>query len=163
MRSQRPSRLMTSIDRRSRPGTVTSSPHRTQRTGRILILSPNSPLMLGGMAHFVRELGDGVEALGYDVEYLHRENSLPAWMNQKSFARMRKFSASALGYFIGRRAQAKLDDKVVAVISNRVVGYYPLHPSSKRTPLIHFYHGTYRGQAEAIRPFITSLGYLSLK
>src|SRR5271155_1626476 len=140
MRSQRPSHLMTSIDQSSRPATVTLT-HQTQRTGRILILSPNSPQVLGGMEHFVRELGEGLEALGYGVEYLHRENSLPAWMNQKSFAGMRKFSASALGYFIGRRAQAKLDDDVVAVISNSDVGYYPLRPSSKRTRLIHFYHG----------------------
>ena len=153
---------MTSIDQSSFSGTVTS-PQRTQRTGRILILSPNSPQVLGGMEHFVRELGEGLEALGYDVEYLHRENSLPAWMNQKPFARMRKLSASALGYFIGRRAQAKLNDDVVAVISNSDVGYYPLHPSSKRTRLIHFYHGTYRGQAEAIRPFISFPGYLYLK
>jgi glycosyltransferase involved in cell wall biosynthesis len=153
---------MTSIDQSSRPDTVTS-PDRTQRTGRILILSPNSPQVLGGMEHFVRGLGEGLEALGYAVEYFHRENSLPAWMNQKPFARMRKFSASALGYFIGRRAQAKLGDDVVAVISNSDVGYYPLHPSSKRTRLIHFYHGTYRGQAEAIRPFITYPGYLYLK
>jgi len=134
-----------------------------QRTGRILILTPNSPQVLGGMEHFVRELGEGLEALGYGVEYLHRENCLPSWLNQKSFARMRKFSASALGYIIGRRAQAKLDDDVVAVISNSDVGYYPLHPSSKRTHLIHFYHGTYRGQAEAIRPFISFPGYLYLK
>jgi glycosyltransferase involved in cell wall biosynthesis len=76
---------------------------------------------------------------------------------------MHKVSASALGYFIGRQAQTRLGDDVAAVISNSDVGYYPLQISSKRTRLIHFYHGTYRGQAEAIRPFISYSGYLYLK
>jgi glycosyltransferase involved in cell wall biosynthesis len=115
------------------------------------------------MEHFVRELARGFGIRGYGVEILHRENSAPARTNGK-FGRYRhKLTASALGYFIGRKAQMRLDEDVVAVISNSDVGYYPLHPPSKRTRLIHFYHGTYRGQAEAIRPFISFPGYLYLK
>jgi glycosyltransferase involved in cell wall biosynthesis len=55
-----------------------------------------------------------------------------------------------------------MTDDVAAVISNSDVGFYPLHT---RTPIrrIHFYHGTYRGQSEAIRPFIKYGGYLYLK
>ena len=51
---------------------------------------------------------------------------------------------------------------VVAVLSNGSVGYYPLRsrPGLKR---IHFCHGTYRGQSEAIRPLISYGGYLYLK
>jgi glycosyltransferase involved in cell wall biosynthesis len=153
---------MTNVEHSSPPDAETSL-YRTRRTGRIFILTPNSPQVLGGAEHFAGNLGKGLEALGYGVEFFHRDNCLPAWMNRKSFALMHKLSASALGYFIGRQAQATLDGNVVAVISNSDVGYYPLHLPSKQTRLIHFYHGTYRGQAEAIRPFISFPGYLYLK
>lgn len=115
------------------------------------------------MEHFVRELTHGLERRGYGVEILHRENCSPSWAKGKFGRYRQKLYASALGYFIGRQARAKLDDEVVAVISNSDVGYYPLRPPSKRTRLIQFYHGTYRGQAEAIRPFISYPGYLYLK
>jgi len=134
-----------------------------QRTGKVLLLAPNSPDTLGGIEHFVRELAHGLGRRGYSVEILHRENSSPAWTSRKLGRYVQKLSGSALGYFIGRQAQMKLDNGVVAVISNSDVGYYPLRPPSKRTRLIQFYHGTYRGQAEAIRPFIRYPGYLYLK
>src|SRR6202050_4094184 len=134
-----------------------------QRTGKVLLLAPNSPDTLGGMEHFVRELSRGLERRGYGVEILHRSNAAPPWTNRQFGPTARKIVASTLGYFIGRIAQTKLDDDVVAVISNSDVGYYPLRPTSKQTRLIQFYHGTYRGQAEAIRPFIRYLGYLYLK
>lgn len=134
-----------------------------QKRGRVLILAPNSPETLGGMEHFVRELAHGLGMRGYGVEILHRENSSPAWANGKFGRYGQKLTASALGYFIGRRAQKRLNEDVVAVISNSDVGYYSLRPLSKKTRLIQFYHGTYRGQAEAIRPFIRYPGYLYLK
>jgi glycosyltransferase involved in cell wall biosynthesis len=46
------------------------------------------------------------------------------------------------------------------VLSNSTVGWYPLGKGVKRA---QFFHGTYRGQAEAIRPFIKYQGYLKLK
>jgi glycosyltransferase involved in cell wall biosynthesis len=52
---------------------------------------------------------------------------------------------------------------VAAVISNGDLGWCapaPIAPDAKR---IHMYHGTYRGQAEAIRLFISHRGYLYLK
>ena len=52
---------------------------------------------------------------------------------------------------------------VAAVISNGDLGWCapaPIAPDAKR---IHMYHGTYRGQAQAIRPFISYRGYLYLK
>jgi glycosyltransferase involved in cell wall biosynthesis len=134
-----------------------------QKTGKVLLLAPNSPNTLGGMEHFVRELADGLGRRGYGVEILHRENCSPSWASGKLGRYGQKLYSSALGYFIGRQAKMKLGDDVVAVISNSTVGYYPLHPPSKRTRLIQFYHGTYRGQAEAIRPFISYPGYLYLK
>jgi glycosyltransferase involved in cell wall biosynthesis len=134
-----------------------------QKAGRVLILTPNSPDALGGAEHFVRDLAHGLGIRGYGVEILHRDNSSPAWTRRKLGRYVQKLSGSALGYFIGRHAQMRMDDDVVAVISNSDVGYYPLRPPSKRTRLIQFYHGTYRGQAEAIRPFIRYPGYIYLK
>ena len=152
---------MSRLDQSNTP--VSEMRWENQRTGTVLILAPNSPDTLGGMEHFVRELAQGLGRRGYAVEILHRENSSPAWTNGKFGRYGQKLFASALGYFIGRQAKVKLDDDVVAVISNSDVGYYPLHPPSKRTRLIQFYHGTYRGQAEAIKPFISYPGYLYLK
>lgn len=74
-----------------------------------------------------------------------------------------KVFGSLVGFFVGRKAQARLGDDVVAVISNSNVGYHRLRQSSNHCKFIHVYHGTYRGQAEAIRPFISRLGYCYLK
>jgi glycosyltransferase involved in cell wall biosynthesis len=68
-----------------------------------------------------------------------------------------------LGVYIGLKAQKLLDRDVVAVISNSDVGYVSPHRSNPHLKLIHFYHGTYRGQATAIRPLITYPGYVYLK
>lgn len=58
---------------------------------------------------------------------------------------------------------AAFDESVSAIISNSSVGYWPLHNPRKSLKRFHFYHGTYRGQAEAIRAFITYRGYLFVK
>lgn len=152
---------MSRVDPANTP--VSEGTRESQRTGKVLLLAPNSPDTLGGMEHFVRELAHGLGKRGYGVEILHRENCSPYWARGKFGRFGHKLSSSALGYFIGRQAKMKLDDDVVAVISNSNVGYYPLHPPSNRTRLIQFYHGTYRGQAEAIKPFIRYPGYLYLK
>ena len=43
---------------------------------------------------------------------------------------------------------------------NSTVGWYRFDKSVKHA---HFFHGTYRGQAEAIRPYIKYRGYLRMK
>jgi glycosyltransferase involved in cell wall biosynthesis len=130
---------------------------------RVFILTTESPHRPGGQEHLVCELMNGLEKRGYLVEVLHRENALPAWLNSGSGRFKKKIAASLLGYFVGRLAQARLGEDVAAVISNSDVGYYRLRPVPLAVKRIHFYHGTYRGQAEAIRPLITRVGYLYLK
>ncbi|MFY9530078.1 MAG: glycosyltransferase family 4 protein [Candidatus Acidiferrales bacterium] len=130
--------------------------------GRVFILALNPPETPGGVEHFVRELSGCLEAKGYSVELFHWRNSLPLWVARLPGKIGRKISNSLQGWFIGRRVEAQLGRDVVAVISNSNVGYYPLRRYSDHLKLIHVYHGTYRGQAQAIRPFISYLGYLYL-
>lgn len=130
---------------------------------RVFILTTEPPARPGGQEHFVRELTTGLESRGYSVEVFHRENALPPWLNSGSSRFKSKVAANLVGYFVGRRAQQRLGANVTAVISNSDVGYYPLKSLSPALKQIHFFHGTYRGQAEAIRHFITPAGYLYLK
>jgi glycosyltransferase involved in cell wall biosynthesis len=130
---------------------------------RVFILTCESPSLGGGVEHMVRELVKGLEARGYGVEIFHRENSLPGWLRAFSGRIGSKISGNLLGAYVGMHAQKRMADDVVAVISNSDVGYYPLKSPKATLKLIHFYHGTYRGQAEAIRPLITYPGYLYLK
>jgi glycosyltransferase involved in cell wall biosynthesis len=130
--------------------------------GTVFVLTSEPPRTGGGVEHFVRELVQTLERKRYAVELFHRGNSEPAWFARRTGRFGRKLAGTLCGYWIGRGAQRRMSDSVVAVISNSDVGYYPLR---RLTPLrkIHFYHGTYRGQAEAIRPFIRYGGYLYLK
>jgi glycosyltransferase involved in cell wall biosynthesis len=64
------------------------------------------------------------------------------------------------GYFVSRAAQAALHSGVRLVLSNSAVGWLPLET---RAPQAHFYHGTYRGMAEAVRTQIPYRGYLKTK
>ena len=131
---------------------------------RVFILTTEPPDQFGGgQEHLVRELVKGLQARSYNVEVFHRENSLPRWLDARSGRFWRKIAGSVVGYFVGRQALKRLGNDVVAVISNSDVGYCGLKTASPRLKQIHFYHGTYRGQAEAIRPFITLFGYLYLK
>jgi glycosyltransferase involved in cell wall biosynthesis len=104
-----------------------------------------------------------LESKGYSVEVFHRENALPLSLNSTTGRLKSKVAANLLGYFVGRCAQRRLAEDVTAVISNSDVGYYPFGSLSRPLKRIHFFHGTYRGQAEAIRHSITRLGYLYLK
>jgi glycosyltransferase involved in cell wall biosynthesis len=128
----------------------------------IFILTSERPESIGGVEHFVRELIRGLNANGYAIKVFHRGNSEPAWFSKRTGRLGRKLAGTLLGYWIGRNAQKNMNEDVVAVISNSDVGYYPLRAS---TPFqgIHFYHGTYRGQCEAVRPLIKYSGYLYLK
>lgn len=130
---------------------------------RVFIFTTEPPDRPGGLEHFVRELTTGFESKGYSVEIFHRENALPPWLASASGRFKNKVAANLVGYFVGRRAQERLAEDVAAVISNSDVGYYPLRPLSPAPKQIHFFHGTYRGQADAIRNFITPAGYLYLK
>jgi glycosyltransferase involved in cell wall biosynthesis len=129
---------------------------------RVFILTCEAPALPGGVEHLVRELVNGLEARGYGVEVFHRENSLPGWLKSFTGRIGSKISGMVLGAYVGMHAQERMGDDVVGVISNSDVGYFPLKYSTG-SKLIHFYHGTYRGQAEAIRPLITYPGYLYLK
>jgi glycosyltransferase involved in cell wall biosynthesis len=131
-------------------------------TKTIFILTSEPPERGGGVEHFVRETVKGLEARGFKTEVFHRGNSEPSWLARGKGRLTKKVAGTLCGYWIGRNAQKHMGDHVAAVISNSDVGYYPLR---SRSPIrrIHFYHGTYRAQSEAIRPFINYGGYLYLK
>ncbi len=114
------------------------------------------------MEHFVRELVRGLHSRGYQTKVFHRGNSEPRWLERRRGAVSAKVAGTLCGFWIGRNAQRHMSADVVGVISNSDVGYYSL-TSDAPFKRIHFYHGTYRGQSEAIRPFITRSGYLYLK
>lgn len=128
----------------------------------VFILTPEPPESLGGMEHFVREMIRGLNSRGYRVEVFHRGNSEPEWFAKRTGRVGKKLAGTLRGYWIGRKARENMTDDLVAVISNSDAGFYPLR---RTAPLrkIHFYHGTYRGQSEAIRPSIKYSGYLYLK
>jgi len=128
----------------------------------VFILTSESPETLGGVEHFVREMMRGLNERDYLTEVFHRGNSEPLWLSKKTSRLGKKLAGTLLGYWIGKNAQRNMREDVVAIISNSDVGFYPLHCS---TPFrrIHFYHGTYRGQSEAIRHIIRYSGYLYLK
>ena len=130
--------------------------------GEIFILTPSPIEQLGGMEGFLQYVASGFEERGYKVRVFHAENSCPErWRRPDSRKKLRWLVGSALhGYYIGRTAKAALHPGVRLVLSNSTVGWYPLGDGVKRA---QFFHGTYRGQAEAIRPFIKYLGYLRLK
>jgi glycosyltransferase involved in cell wall biosynthesis len=132
-------------------------------TRRILILTTQPPEQGGGMEHFIRVLADGLRANGYLVEVYHRDNCLPVRLRQTPNQFARYATDALLGWYIGRRVQKVLDDQVVAIVSNSIIGWYPLRGLPRDAKKLHFCHGTYRGQAEAIRRLITWRGYLKMK
>jgi glycosyltransferase involved in cell wall biosynthesis len=64
-----------------------------------------------------------------------------------------------LGYWEGQAVRRALHQDVRLVLSNATVGWFPIPDVNKA----HFYHGTYRGQAEKVRSLISRKGYLKLK
>ncbi len=143
-----------------------SVPGKTQREfglkKEIFILCSEPPEQLGGMETCVREQERGFQKRGYDVRVFHRKNSGPAWFRRKDGRLTHHLTDILVGFFIGRAAQQAMHPNVAAIFSHATVGWYPLRAPSGCKKL-HYYHGTYRGQAEAIRPFISYLGYLKLK
>jgi glycosyltransferase involved in cell wall biosynthesis len=128
----------------------------------IFILCIDPPEQLGGVEACVREQVRGFEKRGYNVRVFHRGNLEPGLPRRITKRVSRHVSDALLGYFVGREAQKAMHEGVAAVFSHSIVGWYPLRvpPGCKK---FHLYHGTYRGQAEAIRPFISYPGYLKLK
>lgn len=131
-------------------------------TGRILVLTGESPETTGGVEHVIRELIRGLEGLGYEVEVLHRHNSAPNWVAHPKNKLQRYTADPALGWCLGRRVKECLGKQVVAVVSNGVLGWY-LPDLPKTVKKIHIYHGTYRGVSNAIRPYISAAGAFKLK
>jgi glycosyltransferase involved in cell wall biosynthesis len=114
------------------------------------------------MERFLQYLARGFAERGYAVRVFHAENSCPKrWHQPNPENKLEALLASGLqGYYIGRAAKKALHPSVRLVLSNSTVGWYPFGRGVKHA---QFFHGTYRGQAEAIRPFIKYQGYLKLK
>ena len=105
----------------------------------------------------------GLERRGYEVVVLHRRNAAPHWLQAPKSCLVRDLGNLLISWYLGQKLRKFGERELVAVISNGPVGWYV--PSFRRNSpqKLHIYHGTYRAQAEAIRPFITYLGYLKLK
>jgi glycosyltransferase involved in cell wall biosynthesis len=128
----------------------------------IFILT-NGPLeRLGGVERFLQYVANGFKERGYGVRVFHAENSCPErWRHPDPYNKLEWLLASGLhGYYIGRAAKDALHPGVRLVLSNSTVGWYPLGEGVR---CAQFFHGTYRGQAEANRSFLKYLGYLKLK
>lgn len=128
----------------------------------IFILCTDPPEQLGGVEACVREQARGFQERGYAVRVFHRENSGSPRFRLMASKISRHITDAIAGFAIGREAQKAMHEDVAAVISHSIMGWYPLRvPSGCKQ--FHLYHGTYRGQAEAIRPFISVFGYWKLK
>jgi len=134
----------------------------TLQRGEIFILNPGPIERLGGVERFLQYVARGFEERGYGVRVFHAENSCPErWQHPNSNHKLEWLLAGGLhGYYIGKAAKAALHPGVRLVLSNSTVGWYPLGKGVKHA---HFFHGTYRGQAEANRRFFKYQGYLKLK
>ena len=128
----------------------------------IFILTTGPIDRLGGMERFLQYLASGFEKRGYGVRVFHPENACPErWRHRNPHNKLSWVLATGLhGYYIGRAAKEALHPGVRLVLSNSTVGWYPMGKGVKHA---QFFHGTYRGQAEAIKPFINYRGYLKLK
>ena len=129
---------------------------------RVIILTGEPPEAPGGVEHVVQELASGLRSDGFAVDVLHSQNSAPAWIAHPK-TKWQSYSRDfLLSWYLGKRASAALGEDVVAVISNGPYGWRipRMRPETRK---IHFYHGTYRAQADAIRPYISNAGFLKLK
>jgi len=129
----------------------------------VAILTSQPAATLGGVEHVVRELVRGLELRGYEVMVLHRGNAAPRWLRHPNGCLVRGFSDLMLSWYLGRKLRNCGDRELAAVITNGPVGWYVPSVKGSSPKKLHFYHGTYRAQAEAIRPFIKHRGYLKLK
>jgi len=114
------------------------------------------------MERFLQYVAMGFGARGFAVRVFHAQNAAPErWKKADRANKLKGFLAEGLhGYYIGKAAREALHPRVRLVLSNSTVGWFPLGNGVKHA---HFFHGTYRGQAEAIRSFIKYRGYLKMK
>src|SRR5437016_246922 len=128
----------------------------------IFILTTGPIDGLGGMERSLQYVVSGFKERGYTVRVFHAQNTGPVrWRHPSPNNKLEWLIAAGLhGFYIGRAAKNALHPGVRLVLSNSTVGWYPLGKGVKRA---QFFHGTYRGQGEAIRPFIKYGGYLKFK
>ncbi len=103
-----------------------------------------------------------LESRNYRVEVIHGDNCGLPWRSRSKRKYVAYVQDLLLGYYVGREASKKIrrgGRTIAAVVSSGLVGWYPV----PGVPQAHVYHGTYREQAEAIRPLISTLGYWKLK
>ena len=143
-------------------GTILRSRRGKQLRKEVFILTPEPPEVIGGMQTFLRAQIRGFEEHGYAVRVFHRGNSGCTSL-LRAVQRISNYLADPfVGLVVGRAAQRAIHENVLAVVSDSVVGWYPLHLPA-RCKLLHFHHGTYRGYAEVNRKHISRLGYLKMK
>ena len=128
----------------------------------IFILTADPPEALGGVETFIREQVLGFQERGYAVRVFHRGNSGRASFLRSGGRLGRSLNDALVGWIIGNATQQALHRAVAAVISHGLVGWYPLRVPD-RCRQIHFYHGTYRAYAEAMRSYISLRGYWKMK
>lgn len=128
----------------------------------VFILTPEPPSRPGGMERFVSNVAEVFKKHGYEVSIFHGGNCVPRrlWVTKTTKKWVQIVAEALNGYFIGRVARMSLRPSVRLVLSNSSVGWFP---AGKEVKQAHFYHGTWCGQADAIRPFIRYRGYLKLK
>jgi glycosyltransferase involved in cell wall biosynthesis len=131
-------------------------------TRRVLILTSEPTDTLGGMEHVLRELESGLRRYGFSVEVLTRRNSAPQWIARPGNKYLANAADLALSWFLGRGVGERRGPDLAAIVSNGPFGWY-LPRLPKSVLKVHFYHGTYRRQAERIRPLISFVGALKLK
>ena len=128
----------------------------------VFILTTGPIEGLGGMERFLQYVSNGFQERGYGVRVFHSENTGPERKrHSKAESKLGLLLDAGLrGYYIGTAAREALHPGVRLVLSNSTVGWYRFDKNVKHA---HFFHGTYRGQAEAIRPYIKYPGYLRMK
>jgi glycosyltransferase involved in cell wall biosynthesis len=134
----------------------------TQSRDEVFILTTGPIEGLGGMERFLQYLASGFRERGYGVRVFHSENTGPERRrHSKPSGKLGLLLDAGLrGYYIGKAAKEALHPGVRLVLSNSTVGWYRFGNGVKHA---HFFHGTYRGQAEVIRPYIKYQGYLRMK
>ena len=106
----------------------------------------------GGVEQQCRRLLEGLRHLGFEAIYVPAGSLVPAWCSRLATATRLQGMAEALA----TRGGNCLAD---VVVTNGPIGW----GVRGRRLSVHWYHGTYAGQAEAIRPFIRRRGYVKMR